>query len=303
MRLGAADCLIQPFGPREVRSALGRVVEPMAGVAAEERNGHEGLAEEDGPPEGNGRHRDAAERLLGGGSEAIRELRSFVRRVASSEKPVLLLGESGSGKEMAARAVHELSSRVQAPFAAANCSAIPESLFETEMFGAERGAYTDAVAKPGHLEAAADGTVFLDEIGEMSAFNQAKLLRVIEERRVRRVGGVREIPLMFRVVAASNRNLPDEVAAERFRADLFYRLGVLTYRLPSLEERVEDIPELAVRFLRESGFENLEITDNAFDRLCEHTWPGNVRELRNVVDRAAVLRRGTRIRAEDITFF
>ncbi len=203
---------------------------------------------------------------------------------------------------MAAQAVHQLSTHPLAPFAAANCSAIPESLFETEMFGSERGAYTDAVAKAGHLERAGSGTVFLDEIGEMSPFNQAKMLRVLEERAVRRVGGTRDIPLAFRVVAASNRNLPQDVSAGRFRADLFYRLSVLTYFLPSLQDRVEDIPELAVRFLEESGLADVEIADNALDRLCGHPWPGNVRELRNVIDRAAVLRHGSTIRAEDISF-
>jgi DNA-binding NtrC family response regulator len=286
MRAGARDCLFRPFGRREVESALARLLE--AG-----RPGQTSETSVSG---------DAADRLLRGRSSAVRELRNFLRRVAKADIPVLLLGESGSGKELAARAVHALSTRSQEPFVAANCGAIPETLFESEMFGAERGAYTDAVARPGYLERAALGTMLLDEIGEMSLLNQAKMLRVIEERSVRRVGGTRDVSLSFRLVAASNRDLPTEVREGRFRRDLFYRLGVLTCRLPRLKDRLEDIPELTKSFLEQAGMGDVGIDDRAYNLLSAYNWPGNIRELRNVVIRAAILRDHTHIRAEDISF-
>jgi DNA-binding NtrC family response regulator len=287
MRAGARDCLFRPFGQREVESALARLFAAARSAQAPAAT----------PVAG-----DAADRLLRGTSPAVRDLREFLRRVAKADIPVLLLGESGSGKELAARAIHELSTRTEDPFVAANCGAIPESLFESEMFGAERGAYTDAVARPGYLERAAQGTMFLDEIGEMSPLNQAKILRVIEERTVRRVGGTREVVLSFRLIAASNRDLPTEVREGRFRRDLFYRLGVLTYRLPPLTDRLEDIPELARGILEQSGLGEVEIDDRVYNLLSAYNWPGNIRELRNVVIRAAILRDRAQIRADDISF-
>ncbi len=292
MRAGARDCLFRPFGRREVEVTVARLLHAVGGAAL------------GGSENGDGEDHtgDAADRLFHGRSDAVRSVRDFVRRVAHADIPVLLLGESGSGKEVAARAIHELSNRSESPFIAANCGAIPEPLFESEMFGAEKGAFTDAVARPGHLERAAQGTVFLDEVGEMSAFNQAKILRVIEDRRVRRVGGSRELLLSFRLIAASNRDLPAEVRAKRFRRDLYYRLSVLTFRMPGLTERLEDIPDLVEAFLRDAEMEDVALTDNAYDRLALHTWPGNIRELRNVILRAAIMKRGAGITADDISF-
>ncbi|MFP4484742.1 MAG: sigma-54-dependent transcriptional regulator [Spirochaetaceae bacterium] len=297
MRAGAKDCLLRPFGRSEVEVTLARLLHASCSSGNGDcGNGHSGNGH------GEPRRGDAADRLFHGRSDAVRSIREFVRRVAHADIPVLLLGESGSGKEVAARAIHELFSRSESPFVAANCGAIPEPLFESEMFGAEKGAFTDAVARPGYLERAVRGTMFLDEVGEMSSYNQAKILRVIEDRRVRRLGGSRELHLSFRLIAASNRDLPAEVRLKRFRRDLYYRLNVLTHRMPDLTDRLEDIPDLVESFLREAELEDVDLTDNAYDRLAVHTWPGNVRELRNVLLRAAVMKRGSRITADDITF-
>lgn len=282
LQAGAREYLLRPFSRRDVDVTLARLLNGRA--PAEDSLG------------------DAAERLIRGHSPAIRELRRFIRRVARADAPVLLLGESGSGKEIAARVIHELSGRRSEPFVAANCGAIPEPIFESEMFGAAEGAYTDAVARPGYLEQAGKGTMFMDEIGEMSLLNQTKILRVIEERRIRRVGGTRERLLPFRLIAASNRDLRGEVRQRRFRQDLYFRLSVLTCHLPRLRDRLEDLPELAEGFLVEAGEAEVKISDGAYERLCSHPWPGNIRELRNVIQRAAVLREGREISAEDISF-
>jgi DNA-binding NtrC family response regulator len=248
--------------------------------------------------------RDAADEILGNAS-AIRLVRRQVRRIASyPDVSVLILGETGSGKELVARAIHELSAPDEA-CAALNCAAISESLFESELFGHERGAYTGAhAARVGLLEQAGAGTVFLDEIGEMPAHLQPKLLRALETRSFRRVGGSREIPLRARIVSATNRTLSRK-RHNVLRGDLMFRLAGFTVALPPLRARLSDLAALAQRFLREflerhARSRPLGFTSAAVDELSRHTWPGNVRELRAVVEQAAILTSGALIEGCDI---
>jgi len=231
-----------------------------------------------------------------GESPPIRELKSLIARYAPSDAPVLIQGESGSGKELAAIALHKLSPRRQGPLEPVNCGAIPESLLESELFGAERGAYTDAVSRAGVFERANRGTIFLDEIGELAPAAQVKLLRVLESQELTRVGGVSAVRLNVRVVAATNQDLRRQVEKKRFRQDLYYRINVLPLRVPPLRERPEDIPLLAAHLLPPG----LTLRPEALDRLCAHSWPGNVRELRNVLERAAVVAENRVIQARDV---
>ncbi|HET7699005.1 MAG TPA: sigma-54 dependent transcriptional regulator [Vicinamibacterales bacterium] len=246
------------------------------------------------------------QRLVGESPE-MRALRSLVGRVAASPaSTVLLTGESGTGKDLVAKIIHYASARASRPFMNITCSALPEQLLESELFGHERGAFTDArLQKKGLLEIADGGTVFLDEIGEMSAGLQAKLLRFLEEKSFKRVGGAQDIRVDVRVIAATNRNLEEEVSRHRFRADLFFRLNVLPIELPPLRSRPDDIPLLVDYFI--DGF-NAELkkrvqgaTTAAHALLRGYGWPGNVRELRNVIERAMLLSDGTRLDAHDFT--
>ena len=237
-----------------------------------------------------------------GESAGMRELKDLIRRYAPSDSPVLVLGESGTGKECAARMIHDASRRRDGPCVTINCGAIPDTLLESELFGAERGAYTDAVSRPGSFERADGGTLFLDEIGEMSPAAQASLLRVIEQKELVRVGGTRTIPLDVRVVSASNRELKQDVSAGRFRADLFYRLGVLPIRVPPLRDRSGDIPLLAVHFLSQLGKQARTLSDSAREKLLAYSWPGNIRELRSVMERAALAAEGAEIRPCHLLF-
>jgi two-component system, NtrC family, response regulator PilR len=216
---------------------------------------------------------------------------------------VLISGESGTGKEIAARAIHDDSERSESPFVAVNCGAIPENLLESELFGHMKGAFTGAVqSKPGLFETAQAGTVFLDEVGELSLPLQVKLLRVIQERTFRRVGGTSDIRFDARLVAATNRRLEEEVAAGRFREDLYYRLNVIEVELPPLRERREDVPLLVAHFVEkyagEVGREVPRVSEAALEKLVEYDYPGNVRELENVIERAVALARGEQIGIE-----
>ena len=237
-----------------------------------------------------------------GESAGMQELKELIRRYAPSNSPVLVLGESGTGKERAARLIHDASRRRDGPYVAVNCGAIPATLLESELFGAEKGAFTDAVSRPGSFERADGGTLFLDEIGEMSPAAQASLLRVIEQKELTRVGGTRTIALDVRVVSASNRELKQDVSAGRFRADLFYRLGVLPIRVPPLRERPADIPLLAVHFLERLGTASRTLGGGARERLLAHPWPGNIRELRSVMERAVLAADGGEIRPCHLLF-
>jgi transcriptional regulator with GAF, ATPase, and Fis domain len=229
-----------------------------------------------------------------GKSASMRRLLQLVERVARQDTTVLVLGESGTGKELIAQALHRASRRNDKPFVAINCAAITETLLESELFGHEKGAFTGAVAqKKGKLEIAEGGTVFLDEIGELAAPLQAKLLRVLQQREFERVGGTRTIPLNVRIVAATNRDLNAEARKGRFREDLYHRLNVVALHMPALRERPEDIPLLAEHFLRKSarriGRAMAGITPEAERQLIRYPWPGNVRELENAMERGVVL--------------
>jgi DNA-binding NtrC family response regulator len=226
--------------------------------------------------------------------QAMKEVWTLVHNVAATTANVLIYGESGTGKELVARTIHILSPRSKAGFVPLNCAAIPENLLESELFGHEKGAFTGAVqARQGKFELARGGTIFLDEIGEMPLALQAKLLRVLQERVFERVGGAREIKADVRVIAATNRTLQDEVAARRFREDLYYRLNVFPLQLPPLRERVDSIPLLADyffrHFCRQTGKELKGIEAQAVAALEAYHWPGNVRELQNVMERAVIL--------------
>jgi Nif-specific regulatory protein len=242
-----------------------------------------------------------------GQSTAIETLRSTVARVARTDLPVLVLGESGTGKEVVARAIHYNGPRHAQPFIPVNCAAIAETLLESELFGHEKGAFTDAHAtRAGKFEAAAGGTLFLDEVGDLSAGGQAKLLRVLEDKVVYRVGGSVGIPVDTRIVAATNRDLSEAVRTGKFREDLFYRLSVVTVDLPPLRERRDDILVLAEHFLgqfcRQAGRRPLKLAAEARRRLELHDWPGNVRELRNLLERVAYLCPQDKVEAEDLAF-
>jgi transcriptional regulator with GAF, ATPase, and Fis domain len=242
-----------------------------------------------------------------GDSPAIAALRDTVDRLASTDLPVLVLGESGTGKEVVAQSLHYGGSRAKSPFVAVNCAALNETLLESELFGHERGAFTDArEARQGKFELADGGTLFLDEIGDMSPGGQAKLLRVLEQKVITRVGGTQPFPVNVRIVAATNANLSEAVRDRRFREDLYYRLSVVTLDLPSLRDRPEDILPLAEFFLKQFSAQarrpNLKLSGDARRRLQSHTWPGNVRELRNLMERLAFLTQQDRVAAEDISF-
>ncbi|MEI6504317.1 MAG: sigma 54-interacting transcriptional regulator, partial [Planctomycetota bacterium] len=229
-----------------------------------------------------------------GASPAMLEVYATTRRVAASNASVLLLGETGTGKELIARAIHELSPRGSGPFVRVNCGALSESLLESELFGHVRGAFTGAVAnRAGRFEAAHTGTIFLDEINSTTPKLQVKLLRVLQEREFERVGDAETISVDTRVIAASNRDLLDEVAKETFREDLFYRLNVVPIILPPLRARREDIPLLVTHFLAIYNEENdryvVHIQKDALDAMVKYHWPGNVRELQNAVERCVVM--------------
>jgi DNA-binding NtrC family response regulator len=235
----------------------------------------------------------------------MRQVFETIRKVAETDLTVLVRGESGTGKELVAQALHEASARRSGPFVAVNCAAISRELVESELFGHEKGAFTGADARRiGRFEAAHGGTIFLDEIGDMAPDTQAKVLRVLQERTFERVGGSKPIQVDVRVVAATHRDLEKDVAARRFREDLYYRLKVVELALPALRERPEDLPTLAERFLAELagrlGRAQKRLSPEALAALARHAWPGNVRELRNALEQAAVLAAGDEIEAGDL---
>ena len=237
--------------------------------------------------------------------EKMRALHALVTRVARGDINVLLLGETGVGKEVVAEAVHRQSRRSERPFLRLNCAAFTETLLESELFGHERGSFTGAVAtKPGLFEVAAGGTVFLDEVGEMAQATQSKLLRVLDERKVMRVGGVKAIDLDVRIVSATNRDLDREAERGTFRLDLLYRLNAISIMLPPLRERVAEIEPLTRHFIRRFAVSRQipppHLSPDALARLQAYAWPGNIRELRNVVERAIILCDGVELKARDL---
>ncbi len=289
LKHGAFDYLTKPFEPDEVRQVLRKAVETHRLDSREARSG---------PGE------DPAH-LLEGHSPQLEEIRRVVERVAPTTATVLISGESGTGKELVARSLHRASDRASGPFIKINCAAIPEGLIESELFGYEKGAFTGAGArKPGRFELADGGTLFLDEIGELPSPAQPKLLRALQEARFYRVGGTETVAVDVRLIAATNRDLREEVSAGRFREDLFYRLHVVPIQLPPLRERRADIPVLVRFFIERFGrrFERQvrAVEPAAMAALQSQDWPGNLRELENAVERAVLLCDGEIIRAGDV---
>ncbi len=229
-----------------------------------------------------------------GESEALSQIKEMINKVAPTDARVFITGPNGTGKELVARWIHEMSHRSKGPFVEVNCAAIPSELIESELFGHEKGSFTSAIKqKKGNFELATGGTLFLDEIGDMSLAAQAKVLRALQENKITRVGGEKEIPVDVRVVAATNKNIQHEINQGNFREDLYHRLSVILIKVPSLNEREKDIPILANYFLeqilKEHGMAKKEFDSQALDALTQITWTGNIRELRNVVERLAIL--------------
>ena len=292
MKFGACDYLIKPFSVEQLRAVVKETLEKRKTKEAY------GLLQS---------QRRSAFTVGGivGQSRGLLKLLDEIRKVAAVSANVLILGESGVGKEPVARAIHENSARQGQPFVPLNCAAIPETLLEAELFGYERGAFTEAQsAKEGLLEAADGGTLFLDEFCELSPALQAKLLRTLEEGAVRRLGGRKPIPFDVRFVASTNRDIREEIRLGRFRQDLFFRINVLEIRVPPLRERREDIPLLVAHFLEEgskgSGKAIEGITPEAMEWLTQYDWPGNVRELKNAVGRALAYATGPFITVQDL---
>jgi DNA-binding NtrC family response regulator len=292
IKLGALDYLRKPVDPHHLRQILKTLSENIS-VREENLRLRRRLMEtgELGP--------------IYGKSLAMRRVMNAIERLAPSSASVIISGESGTGKELAARTIHELSPRRSGPYVGVNCAAIPDTLMESELFGYERGAFTGADRrKEGSFELANHGTLLLDEITEMKPELQAKLLRIIEERRVRRVGGTAEVPLDVRVLAASNRDVERAVKENKLREDLYYRLGVFTIEMPPLRERTEDIPLLIDAFLAlfaEREHKSVPaMDDECRETLKAHPWPGNVRQLRNVIERALIVCQGSTVTTADL---
>jgi len=292
IKRGAYDYLVKPFDPEELSLLIQKIVSQQQLV-------HE-----------NAVLRKALRREYDfhdvvSKSPAMRQVFELARVAAPSGSTVLILGESGTGKEVLARAIHEESPRKEGPFVAVSCAALSESLLESELFGHERGAFTGATGRrKGKFEAANGGTLFLDEIGDVSPKLQVDLLRVLEERKVQRVGGNEPVDVDVRIVAATNKDLRQAVATGKFREDLFYRLNVISIQLPPLRDRKEDVPLLVERFLEllavELGKPLTGVSAEALAALMAHAWPGNVRELRNVLERGAVVAQGSVIQLADL---
>ena len=281
IKLGAFDFLTKPFDPQHLTLLLNRALESRR-LAAENVLLREELSLRLGSTD------------IIGTSSGIREVADLVRKVANSDSTVLLVGESGTGKELFARAIHMLSGRHKRAYVTINCAAIPRELLENELFGSERGAFTGAVArKIGKFEVADGGTIFLDEVGDLELSLQAKILRVLQERQIERLGGNKPVDVDVRVIAATNLDLAAGIQAGKFREDLYYRLSVFPVTVPPLRERPEDIPVLADHFVKKYASEmkkgEVRLNAEARDLLCKYHWPGNVRELENTIERAMIL--------------
>ncbi|MGZ7032862.1 MAG: sigma-54-dependent transcriptional regulator [Thermoanaerobaculia bacterium] len=290
MRLGAETFLQKPFEYEVLKLTLqqvSRMIATKRELMAFKRN------------------ETASAEKLAGGSPAITQVNDILPQIARAPSPVLIEGESGTGKGVLARLIHNRSPRARGPFVDLNCAGLSKELLESELFGHERGAFTNAMnTKPGLFEIAGDGTLFLDEIGEMEPTIQARLLKALEEKRFRRVGGVRDLSANFRLIAATNRDLAAETAAGRFRTDLYYRLNVVRVKMPPLRERLEDLPLLVAEILRPLGKELGRpvppVSARAMKKLASYPWPGNVRELRNVLERALLTLGTDEVRTEDL---
>jgi two-component system NtrC family response regulator len=292
MHLGAFTYLAKPFSNEQLLASIRKAIEHYGLVCEIKR-----LRREINP-------RSGFEGMIGKNPSML-SVYQLIEKVAPAPSSVLITGESGTGKELVARAIHNLSPRREAPFISVNCAALTDTLLESELFGHEKGAFTDAIAmRKGRFELANGGTLFLDEIGEMPAPLQAKLLRVLQERTIERVGGNTTLSIDVRILAATNKDLKDEVENKNFREDLYYRLNVIHIHLPPLRERVDDIPALVTHFLQKNakrlGKEQITISPEALRLLVSLPWEGNIRELENTIERAAILCTGDRIEAEDV---
>src|SRR5882757_9233841 len=292
MKAGATDYVLKPFSLAEIRMVVHKELD-VSRLREENRSLRQALGEKYSHPNIVAR------------SAKMQEVLAIVERVAPTNSTVLLGGESGVGKDLIARAIHEKSRRASGPFVKINSTAIPENLLESELFGYEKGAFTGAnTSKPGKFELADKGTLFLDEIGDVPPATQVKLLRVLQEREFERLGGTRTVKVDVRLVAATNRDLRAALEQGTFREDLYYRLNVVPIDIPPLRERKEDIPYLAHHFVdtlgREMGGRVNGITDAAIDKMLQYSWPGNVRELENVVERSIVMAPGEKLDANDV---
>jgi two-component system, NtrC family, response regulator AtoC len=294
IQLGATDYIQKPFELDYVIAAIEKALRD------------EEIKRGIGPKLVPATRTDPQERIVGSTQEMLHIFKT-IGQVARTSATVLVTGETGTGKELMAEAIHNASDRRNGPLIKVNCAALPETLLESELFGHEKGSFTGALAQhKGRFEAAHKGTIFLDEVGEMTLGTQKKLLRVLQEREFERVGGTIPVKVDVRVIAATNRTLRDEVAENRFREDLFYRLNVIAIHMPPLRDRTDDIPALINYFLNKHRYTPASpparITEEAMDKLMRHDWPGNVRELENIVLRAVVLSRGAVITSDHVVF-
>ena len=293
LRAGAADYVLKPLIFEDLLAKVARLSEHRR-LVIENRNLRQAVHAS----------RPESTRMVGGSAE-MAQLHELIAKVAPTRSNVLIVGESGTGKELIARAIHESSGRAKSPLIPINCAAIPETLLESELFGHVKGAFTGADSnKEGLLKTAGDGTIFLDELGDMPLSVQAKLLRAIESREIQPVGSVRRIPIHARIVAATHRDLHEQIAREEFREDLYYRLAVVEIPVPPLRERREDIPALVGHFVEkyrlEIGRPCAGLSSDALRQLVGYSWKGNVRELENTIERAMILFEGTMIDVDDL---
>lgn len=297
VKLGAFDFITKPFSVEEIEIKIDKALTTrrlaLKNLQLSLENAY--LREEIGA--------DFSE--IVGGSAAMRQVFEMIKKVAPANSPVLILGESGTGKELVARAIHKNSPRKNKPFIKVNCAALAPGVLESELFGHEKGAFSGAIRrKPGRFEIAADGSIFLDEIGEISQDVQVKLLRVLQEKEFERVGGTETLKMRARVITATNKNLEELIKQNKFREDLYYRLNVVPIHLPPLREHNEDIPLLVNHFIKkynhESGRQIKGIGPDALAYLQNYEWPGNIRELENVIERAVVMSAGAQIGTEDL---
>ena len=291
LRIGASDYITKPFDIHEVISCVKNIIDNSN--------------ETDGIDNAHEKSTDKIENYFTSKSSSMNKIMRLIEQVADVRSTVMLYGETGTGKEIAARALHNLSSRREKPFIKVNCAAIPEQLLESELFGYEKGAFTGAVIrKPGKFELANEGTIFLDEIGDISPAMQVKLLRVLQEREIEHLGGIRTVKVDVRVISATNKNLEELVQKGLFRNDLYYRLNVVPIYLPPLRDRKEDIDLLIDRFLKQSaeisGKPEKKISKEAYEKLNNYYWPGNVRELENIIERCVVVTTGNLIDIKDL---
>ncbi|MCX7994443.1 MAG: sigma-54 dependent transcriptional regulator [candidate division WOR-3 bacterium] len=292
MKEGAADYVMKPFNPEEINIILKKLLE------------HQEIVKENILLRKELEKRFKLEDLIGK-STKMQKVFELIKTVAPTRSTVLILGESGTGKELVARAIHNLSPRSKGPFIAVACGAMPETLLEAELFGYEKGAFTGAFTQhKGRIEMSDQGTLFLDEIGDISMKTQVDLLRFLQEREFRRIGGKEVIKVDARIIAATNKNLEDMIKNGSFREDLYYRLNVITIEIPPLRERKEDIPLLVEHFLKKFNLENRKeitsVSPDVMERLLEYDWPGNVRELENVIEHAVVVSKGTTVHLRDL---